>query len=113
MEGDLQAAERDELRDRLASASLRARRAGAAPAGGRPCSATWRPVSCTSRRTRSTASVAFVAGGGSGADRLVGGRGLRMAIVAALLVTGIGQVLALWGIGSEVSLDLDAADRPR
>ena len=32
---------------------------------------------------------------------------MRLVIVAALLVTGLGQVLALWGIGSEVRFDLD------
>lgn len=38
------------------------------------------------------------------ADAWLGGRGLRVLIVSALLVTGIGQVLAVFGIGSEVGL---------
>lgn len=38
------------------------------------------------------------------ADRWVGGRGLRLAIVAALLVTGIVQVLALAEIGANLAI---------
>jgi hypothetical protein len=104
VEGDLQRGERDELRDRLASAATRA------PAA--------------EQRRLAETLLGFVeagelhvapdpidrlgglrAGWRRRADRLLGGRGLRIAIVGALLVTGIGQVLALWGIGSEVRLD--------
>jgi hypothetical protein len=106
VEGDLQAAERDELRERLGSASRRA------PA--------------PEQRRLAGMLLAYVEAGELhvapdpidrlGAlrrrwmerrDRLVGGRGLRMIIVGALLITGLGQVLALWGIGSEVRFDLD------
>jgi hypothetical protein len=39
-------------------------------------------------------------------DRWLGGRGLRVVIVVGLLLTGLGQVLALIGIGSGVRLDI-------
>jgi hypothetical protein len=106
VEGDLQASERDELVERLASASRRAPE--------------------PEQRRLAATLLGFVEAGElhvapdpadrlggfrrhwrERRDRLLGGRGLRMVIVAALLVTGLGQVLALWGIGSEVRLDLD------
>ena len=106
VEGDLQRRERDELQERLASAASRAPQP-------------------EQRRLASTL-LGFVQAGElrvapdpvdrlgvlrrtwrERADRLIGGRGLRLVIVAALLVTGLGQVLALWGIGSEVRLDLE------
>jgi hypothetical protein len=36
----------------------------------------------------------------------LGGRGLRIALIAALIATGLGQLLALIGLGSEVRFDL-------
>lgn len=105
VEGDLQRAEREELRARLASAAARAPRA--------------------EQRRLAADLLAFVEAEGvriapdrvdrfgpwrrrwrSRADRWLGGRGLRAAIVAALLLTGAGQVLAVFGIGSEVEFDL-------
>jgi len=88
VEGDLQRRERDELRDRLASAAVRA------PA--------------MEQRRLAETLLGFVEAGElhvapDPVDRV---GGLRVVIVGALLVTGIGQVLALWGIGSEVRLDL-------
>jgi hypothetical protein len=106
VEGDLQASERDELRERLASAAQRAPQ--------------------TEQRRLAGTLLGYVEAGElhvapdpvdrfggvrqrwrERQDRLIGGRGLRMIIVGALLVTGLGQVLALLGIGSEVSLDPD------
>jgi hypothetical protein len=111
VEGDLQASERDELRDRLASASVRAR----APEQRRLAGTLLEYVEAGELHVAPDPIDRF---GGlrrwwrERRDRLVGGRGLRMAIVAALLVTGLGQVLALWGIGSEVSFDLDQPSTP-
>ncbi|MGH2402252.1 MAG: hypothetical protein ACRDE6_06035, partial [Candidatus Limnocylindria bacterium] len=106
VESDLQRTERDKLRERLTSAAARGPRA--------------------EQRRLATDLLAFVEAeellvapdpvdrlGGlratwrSRADRWLGGRGLRMALLVALLVTGIGQILALIGIGSEVRLDPD------
>ena len=106
VEGDLQAAERDELRERLASASERA----PAPEQRRLASTLLGYVEAGELRVAPDPIDRF--GGArrwwrARRDRFVGGRGLRMAIVAALLITGLGQVLALWGIGSDVSLELD------
>lgn len=111
VEGDLQRAELDDLRERLASAARDApraeqRRLAAALAGfveaenvsvapdrvGRL--APWR------RRWRDRA------------DRWLGGRGLRALVVVALLLTGVGQILAVFGIGSEISLDLSQPMTP-
>ena len=108
VEGDLQAAERDELRDRLASASMRA----PAPEQRRLAGTLLGYVEAGELHVAPDPVDRF---GGlrqrwqERRDRLVGGRGLRIGIVAALLVTGLGQVLALWGIGSEVSLEFDQA----
>ena len=107
VEGDLQRGERDELRDRLASAAVRPPRLRSnAALALTHCSASSRPASCASRPILSTGSAAFAPAGDAVPDRPpLGGRGLRLVIVGALLVTGIGQVLALWGIGSEVRLE--------
>ena len=105
VESDLQRAELDTLRERLASAAARAPRA--------------------EQRRLASQLLAFVQDeelhvapdpvdrfGGlraqwqERADRWLGGRGLRIALIAALLVTGVGQILALVGIGSEVRFDL-------
>src|SRR5688572_21027466 len=106
VEGDLQRAERDELRERLASAGRRAPE----PEQRRLATTLLGYVEAGELRVAPD-PIDRLGGIRRGwrarRDRLFGGRGLRMVIVAALLVTGIGQVLALWGIGSEVSLDLD------
>jgi hypothetical protein len=104
VEGDLQRAERDMLRERLASAAVRA------PRG--------------EQRRLASDLLAFVDGeelrvapdpvdrlGGlrqhlrTRMDHWLGGRGLRIILIAALLLSGVGQVLAFIGIGSEVQLD--------
>lgn len=104
VEGDLQRSERDRLRSRLASAAARA------PAA--------------EQRRLAADLLAFVEAEGvriapdrvgrfgalraqwrERADRWLGGRGLRWVIVAALVLTGMGQLLALVGIGSEVQVD--------
>lgn len=108
VEGDLQRAERDTLRERLASAAARAPR--------------------DEQRRLALDLLAFVHAedlrvapdpidrfGGirerwrSRADRWVGGRGLRIVLIAALLLTGVGQILAFIGTGVEAQLD---ASRP-
>ena len=105
VEGDLQRTELAALRERLASASRRAPQA--------------------EQRRLATDLLAFVEAKEVGiapdrvgrfdpwrarwrerADHWLGGRGLRAAVVVALLLTGIGQVLAVFGIGSEVEWDL-------
>lgn len=105
VEGDLQRAELEELRERLGSASRRAPRA--------------------EQRRLAADLLAFVEAKEVGiapdrvgrfdpwrerwrarADRWLGGRGLRAVVVVALLLTGIGQILAVFGIGSEVEIDL-------
>jgi hypothetical protein len=104
VEGDLQRAERDELRDKLHAA------AGRAPA--------------VEQRRLAAALLAFVDAGDlriapdpvdrlaavrslwrERADRWIGGRGIRFVIVGALLLTGIGQVVALAQIGSQVRFE--------
>jgi hypothetical protein len=104
VESDLQRAERETLRERLVSAASRAPRA--------------------EQRRLAADLLAFVeaeellvapdpvdrlgglrAGWRARADRWLGGRGLRLLLIAALLVTGVGQILALIGIGAEVRLD--------
>ena len=106
VEGDLQAAERDELRERLVSAGTRAPE----PEQRRLATTLLGYVEAGELRVAPD-PIDRLGGLRRGwrarRDRLLGGRGLRMVIVAALLVTGLGQVLALWGIGSEVSLDLE------
>ena len=105
VDGDLQRAELDDLRERLASAARRAQRA--------------------EQRRLAADLLAFVddeavriapdrvgrfdgwrARWGARADRWLGGRGLRAVVVVALLLTGLGQILAVFGIGSEVEIDL-------
>lgn len=105
VEGDLQRRERDQVRERLAAAAARA------PAA--------------EQRRLAADLLAFVEAeellvapdpvdriGGlrsrwqSRADHWLGGRGLRIIIVGALLVTGIGQLLALVGVGTEIRLEL-------
>ena len=104
VDGDLQRAELEELRERLASAARRAPR--------------------PEQRRLAADLLAFVEAEEIGiapdrvgrfdpwrerwrsrADRWLGGRGLRAVVVVALLLTGVGQILAVFGIGSEVELD--------
>lgn len=104
VDGDLQRAELEELRERLASAARRAPR--------------------PEQRRLAADLLAFVEAKEVGiapdrigrfdpwrerwrarADRWLGGRGLRAVVVVALLLTGVGQILAVFGIGSEVELD--------
>ena len=105
VEGDLQRAERDALRERLLAASTGASRA--------------------EQRRLAAALLDFVqheelrlapdpvdrlgnlrAGWRARADRWLGGRGLRIVLVGALVLTGVGQILALVGLGSEARVDL-------
>ncbi len=105
VEGDLQKGERDVLRDRLASATAKA------------------PL--PEQRRLAADLLAFVEAGElrvapDPVDRFgglrrrwsaqsrawLGGRGLRIALIVALVLTGIGQVLALIGIGSDIRFDL-------
>jgi hypothetical protein len=104
VEGDLQRGERDDLRERLASASGRAR--------------------TPEQRRLAATLLSFVAAGAldvapdpvdrlgdlragwrARADAWLGGRGLRTVIVGALLLTGIRQVLALVNIGTELDIE--------
>lgn len=103
VEGDLQRRERDELRERLAAAAARAR--------------------SPEQRRLAADLLAFVEAeeltlAPDPVDRIgelrrrwrgrsaawLGGRGLRIVVVAILIVTGIVQLLALVGIGSDVTL---------
>lgn len=111
VEGDLQRAELDELRRRLRSAAARAPRA--------------------EQRRLAADLLAFVEAEEvrvapdrigrfdpwrrrwrDRTDRWLGGRGLRAVVVVALLLTGARQILAVFGIGSEVVLDLNAPMTP-
>lgn len=105
VEGDLQRAERDELEDKLSAAArnapapeqrrLAATLLGFVEAGDVRIAPD--PVDrLAGLRTRWQAR----------ADEWLGGRGVRTIIVAALLLTGLGQVVALWSIGAELGLDL-------
>ena len=104
VEGDLQRHESDELRERLAGAAARAR--------------------SPEQRRLAADLLAFVEAeeltlAPDPVDRIgelrrhwrgrsaawLGGRGLRIVVVAILIVTGIVQLLALVGIGSDVTLD--------
>ena len=97
VEGDLQRAEVEDLRERLASAAARAPRA--------------------EQRRLASGLLAFVndedlrvapdpidrlgglrAGWRARGDRWLGGRGLRIVLVGALLATGVGQIVALVAI---------------
>ena len=105
VEGDLQRGERDDLRERLLSAAARAPRA--------------------EQRRLASGLLAFLDAeqlhvapdpidrlGGLRArwrarsDLWLGGRGLRIVLIGALLVTGVGQILALVAIGLDVRFDL-------
>jgi len=104
VEGDLQRAERDDLRERLASAATRAPRA--------------------EQRRLASVLLGFLDDeevlvapdpvdrfGGLRArwrargDRWLGGRGLRILLIGALLATGVGQIVALVAIGLGVQFD--------
>ena len=104
VEGDLQRAEVDELRERLASAAALAPRA--------------------EQRRLAASLLAFVdddelrvapdpvdrlgglrAGWRARGDRWLGGRGLRSLLIGALLATGVGQIVALVAIGLRVDFD--------
>ena len=105
VEGDLQREERDRLRQRLASA------AAEAPAAEQRRLASDLLAFVDAEQLRIAADPVDRFGGlrsrwRARADRWLGGRGLRIAIVAALLATGLRQLLALVGIGSEVRFDL-------
>ena len=111
VEGDLQDAERDELLERLEGASARA----PSPEQRRLAATLLAYVEAGELRIAPDPVDRFAglrAGLRRRRDRLVGGRGLRIVIVVALLVTGLGQVLALWGIGSEVRFDMDQLSTP-
>ena len=104
VEGDLQRGERDRLRDRLIAAA-----AGAPQPEQRRLAADL--LAFVEAEELSVAPDPIDRFGGIRA-RLgarsrswLGGRGLRIALIATLILTGIGQVLALVGIGSEVRLD--------
>jgi hypothetical protein len=111
VDGDLQQAEREDLRSRLASAAHHAPRAEQRRLASELLAfveaeevriapdrvdrfGSWR------RRWRARA------------DHWLGGRGLRALIVAALLLTGARQVLAIFDIGSRVELDPATALTP-
>ena len=105
VEGDLQRGERDELRERLVSASERA----PAPEQRRLAAALLRFVEAGEVRIAPDPidrlgglRRAWKARG----DRWLGPRGVRVVIVAGLLVIGAGQVLALWALASEASFDM-------
>ncbi|MEA2650986.1 MAG: hypothetical protein QOI85_707, partial [Chloroflexota bacterium] len=104
VEGDLQGRERDELRERLASAAARAPRA--------------------EQRRLASGLLAFLddedlrvapdpvdrfgglrAGWRARADHWLGGRGLRILLIGALLVSGVGQIVAVVAIGLGVDFD--------
>ena len=105
VEGDLQRAERDDLRARLASAASRAPRAEQR----RLASGLLAFVSA--QETRLAPDPVDRIGGlrarwRARSDRWLGGRGLRILLVGALVVTGVGQILALVAIGLGVRFDL-------
>jgi hypothetical protein len=104
VEGDLQRKERDDLRERLVSAADRAPQA--------------------EQRRLASALLAFLdgqqlrvapdpvdrlgslrAGWRARGDRWLGGRGLRVLLIGALLITGVGQIAALIAIGLDVRFD--------
>ncbi len=107
VEGDLQRGERDAIRERLSSAALRA------PAAEQRRLAADLLAFVNAEQVRiAPDSIDHLAGWRSRwrgrSDRWLGGRGLRAIIVAALLVTGAGQMLAVLGIGSNANIDLSA-----
>jgi hypothetical protein len=104
VEGDLQDAERDELSEKLHAAALRA------PAAEQRRLATKLLEFLEGREVRIAPDPIDRLAGIRAlwrrrADRWIGGRGIRIVIVAALLLTGIGQVVALAQIGSQVRLE--------
>jgi len=105
VEGDLQRGERDMLRDRLASAAATA----VASEQRRLAADLLAFVEDEELRLAPDRVGRFGAlreGWRSRSRRWLGGRGLRIVLVIALLMTGVGQLLALVGIGSEVRFDL-------
>ena len=105
VEGDLQRRERDVLRDRLANAAVKAPQ----PEQRRLAADLLAFVEAEELSLAPDPVDRF--GGirerfGARSRQFFGGRGLRMAVIVALVLTGIGQVLALVGIGSEVRFDL-------
>src|SRR5918992_2932035 len=105
VEGDLQRGERDMLRTRLASAAARAPQ----PEQRRLAEDLLAFVETGQLRVAPdppSRLAALNAAWKARSNRWLGGRTLRMVIVALLLVTGIGQLLALAGIGAELAFDL-------
>lgn len=105
VEGDLQQAERDDLRERLASAARHA------PAAEQRRLAADLLAFVEAEQVRIAPDPIDRFSGWRSrwrdrADHWLGGRGLRAVIVVALLLTGVGQILAVFGIGSEVRIDL-------
>ena len=105
VDGDLQARERDVLRDRLAAA------ARTAPAAEQRRLAAELLSFVEAEELRVAPDPVDRFGGLRAqwrrrADRWLGGRGLRYLVAGALLLTGVGQVLAVFGIGSDVRLGL-------
>jgi hypothetical protein len=104
VEGDLQRGERDRLRDRLAAAAAEA----AQPEQRRLAADLLAFVEAEELHVAPDPVDRF---GGirarwrAGSRNWLGGRGLRIVLIGALVLTGIGQVLALVGIGSEVRFD--------
>lgn len=101
IEGDLQRAERDRIRERLGSAAARA------PSPEQRRLAADLLEFIEAEELRIAPDPVDRLGGlraewRDRADRWLGGRGLRMIIVAALLVTGLGQVLALVLIAAQL-----------
>lgn len=104
VEGDLQRAERDELRERLVAAAA----AAPTPEQRRLASDLLGFVESGQLRVAPDPIDRFGglrAGWRSRADRWLGGRGLRVVIVGALLLTGMVQVLALVDIAGSVRLE--------
>ncbi|MDQ2688678.1 MAG: hypothetical protein M3Y29_00200 [Chloroflexota bacterium] len=105
VEGDLQDEERDVLRERLASA---ARRAPAAEQR-RLAADLLEFVEAEQLRIAPDPVDRFAGLRSRWRDRAnswLGGRGLRMVIVAALLITGMGQLVALVEIGLQIGGEL-------
>jgi hypothetical protein len=105
VEGDLQQDEREALRARLATAAARApeteqRRL----AEDLLAFVEAEELRVAPDRVGRFASLGARLRGRS--DRWLGGRGLRILVVATLLITGIGQLLALFGIGADVAFDI-------
>ncbi len=104
VEGDLQKAERDELRERLAAAAS----AAPTPEQRRLAGDLLGFVDSGQLRVAPDPVDRFGglrAGWRSRADEWLGGRGLRLVIVGALLLTGLGQVLALVQIGANLQIE--------